>query len=53
MLALAAYGRPISFLQHTLVAIPDLFRVEDTSTLALLCLALDQQQAIEKLGVAR
>ena len=51
ILALAAYGRPIDSICRSLVAIPYLFRIEDTSTLALVCLALDPQRALSDLGV--
>jgi squalene cyclase len=50
-LALAAYGRPIDSIYSSLVAIPDLSSADDTSTLALACLALDYQRALSTLGV--
>jgi hypothetical protein len=52
ILALAAYRRPIASLSSSLAAFPDLSGTEDTSTLALVCLALDQQRALEAFGVA-
>jgi hypothetical protein len=52
ILALAAHGRPIAPLSNSLAAFPDLSGTEDTSTLALVCLALDQQRALEAFGVA-
>jgi hypothetical protein len=51
ILALAAYGRPIDSIYSSLVAIRDLSRADDTSTLALVCLALDYQRALSALGV--
>ena len=51
ILALAAHRRPIASLYSSLVALPDLSSIEDTSTLALVCLALDQQRALEAFGV--
>ena len=50
-LALAAYGRPIDSIYSSLVEIGDLSSVDDTSTLALVCLALDHQRALSALGV--
>ena len=52
ILALAAHRRPIAPLSNSLAAFPDLSGTEDTSTLALVCLALDQQRALEAFGVA-
>jgi hypothetical protein len=52
ILALAAHGRPTTLLRGALLARPDLFNIEDTSTLALVCLALDYEQALAELGVA-
>ena len=51
ILALAAYGRPIDSLYSSLVGLPELPSVDDTSTLALVCLALDHQRALSDLGV--
>ena len=51
ILALAAYGRPIDSLYSSLVVLPELPNVDDTSTLALVCLALDYQRALPALGV--
>ena len=49
--ALAAYGRPIDSIYSSLLGIPDLSAADDTSTLALVCLALDHQRALSALGV--
>ena len=51
ILALAAHRRPITLLRSALLALPDLFRIEDTSTLAIVCLALDHEHALANLGV--
>ena len=51
ILALAAFGQPIDTLQQTLASLPDLETVEDTSTLALVLLALDPERALLDLGV--
>jgi hypothetical protein len=51
ILALAAHRRPIALLRSALLALPDLFYIEDTSTLALVCLALDHEHALANLGV--
>jgi hypothetical protein len=51
ILAVAAYRRPITLLRGQLLALPDLFYIEDTSTLALVCLALDPKHALANLGV--
>jgi len=51
ILALAAHRRPITLLRRALLALPDLFHIEDTSTLALVCLALDHEHALAGLGV--
>ncbi|HKE22982.1 MAG TPA: prenyltransferase/squalene oxidase repeat-containing protein [Bryobacteraceae bacterium] len=51
ILALAAHRRPITSLRNALLALPDLLCIEDTSTLALVCLALDHEHALAKLGV--
>jgi len=51
ILALAAHRRPIAFLRRALLDVTDLSCVEDTSTLALVCLALDHEQALVNLGV--
>jgi hypothetical protein len=50
-LALAAYGRSIDSTYSSLAASPDLSNVDDTSTLALVCLALDYQRALSAFGV--
>jgi hypothetical protein len=46
ILALAAHLRPITSLHRSLVALPDLVSIDDTNTLALVCLALDFQRAL-------
>jgi hypothetical protein len=51
ILALAAHHRPITLLRGALLARPDLSYIEDTSTLALVCLALDHEHALANLGV--
>src|SRR5499433_2531865 len=43
VLALAAHRRPITFLRSALLDLTNLYYVEDTSTLALVCLALDHE----------
>lgn len=50
ILALAAHGRPIASLSGSLANFPDLSCTEDTSTLAVVCLALDQKRALEAFG---
>ena len=51
ILALAAHRRPIASLRSSLVALPNLVSTVDTSTLALVCLALDYQRALSAFGV--
>jgi len=51
ILALAAHCRPVDSLVTSLVALPDLSNIEDTSTLALVCLALDHRRALSAFGV--
>ncbi|HVO62490.1 MAG TPA: hypothetical protein VMT53_16260 [Terriglobales bacterium] len=51
ILALAAHRRPITLLRRALLTFADLVYVEDTSTLALACLALDHEHALINLGV--
>jgi len=51
ILALAAHRRPITLLRRALLELTHLFFVEDTSTFALLCLALDHEQALVNFGV--
>jgi len=51
-LALAAHRRPITLLRRALVDLTDLFYVEDNSTLAMVCLALNHEQAVVNFGVA-
>jgi hypothetical protein len=53
ILALAAHRRPIASLYRSLVALPDLVSIEDTSTLALVCLALDYGRTLSALGVGQ
>jgi len=50
-LALAAYGRSIDSIYSSLAASPYLASVDDTSTLALVCLALDYERALSAFGV--
>jgi hypothetical protein len=51
ILALAAHHRPIASLCSSLAALPDLPSIEDTSTLALACLALDYRCGLSAFGV--
>jgi hypothetical protein len=51
ILALAARRRPITLLRSALLAVPGLSYIEDNCTLALVCLTLDHEQALAKLGV--
>ena len=51
ILALAAHRRPIASLHDSLSALSDLSSTEDTSTLALVCLALDYSRALSAFGV--
>ena len=50
--ALAAHGRPTQSLLACLKSLPDLFALEDTSTLAVMCLALDYRDTLSAFGVA-
>jgi hypothetical protein len=50
-LALAAHRRPTTSLSSSLVSLPGLSNIEDTSTLAVVCLALDQPRALQAFGV--
>ncbi len=50
ILALAAHRRPIALPRRGLLALPDLSCIEDTSTLAIVCLALDHEHALANLG---
>ena len=50
-LALAAHRRLIALPRRALLALPDLFCIEDTSTLAIVCLALDHEHGLANLGV--
>jgi hypothetical protein len=51
ILALASHHRPIASFHRSLVALPDLVSIENTSTLALVCLALDYGRTLSALGV--
>jgi len=51
ILALAAHRRPVEFLAQALSRSPNLEQLEDTSTLAVACLALDYQHALAAFGV--
>lgn len=51
ILALAAHGRPVEFLVQSLSSLPGLQQIEDNSTLAAICLALDYQRALAAFGV--
>lgn len=53
VLALAAHYRPVDSLVQTLVRLPDLDQMEDASTLAVTCLALDSERALAQFGVTR
>jgi hypothetical protein len=50
ILALAAHCRPTASLSSSLAGLPDLTSIEDTSTLALVCLALDPHRALDAFG---
>ena len=52
ILALAAHRRPVESQLACLRSLPDLFAVEDTSTLAVMCLALDYRDTLSAFGVA-
>jgi hypothetical protein len=52
VLALAAHQRPIKLVRRALLDLPDLAYIDDTSTLALVCLALDHEHALVNFGVA-
>ena len=51
ILTLAAHRRPIASLHGSLSALSNLSGIEDTGTLALACLALDQSRGLSALGV--
>jgi len=51
ILALAAHGRPVELQLACSRALPDLLAVEDTSTLAVMCLALDSRDTLSAFGV--
>ena len=53
ILALAGHRRPIESLVQALSSLPDLENIEDNSTLAVTCLALDYQRALAAFGVTR
>ena len=53
ILALASHQRPIASFHRSLVALPDLASIEDTSTIALICLALDYGRTLSALGVGQ
>ena len=50
ILAMAAYGVDIEPLRRRLASMPDLHAIEDTSTLAVILLALDVKRALLDLG---
>jgi hypothetical protein len=52
VLALAAHGRPTENPLSWLKSFSDLFAIEDTSTLAVVCLALDYDSTLSGFGVA-
>src|SRR5436190_4659312 len=52
ILALAAHGRLVESHLACLRSLPDLFAVEDTSTLAVMCLALDYRDTLSAFGLA-
>jgi hypothetical protein len=52
ILALAAHGRSVSPLVDTLLHLPELDQIEDTSTLALVLLALDRARGLAAFGVS-
>jgi hypothetical protein len=51
ILTLAAHRRPIASLHGSLSALSNLSGIEDTGTLALVCLALDHSRGLSALGV--
>jgi len=51
ILALAAHGRAVESLITSLAVLPDLSAVDDTCTLALVCLATDYRRALAALGL--
>ncbi len=52
ILALAAHRRPLDSLLACLRSLPDLVALEDTSTLAVVCLALDSHDTLSAFRVA-
>lgn len=53
ILALAAYGREVRTLISSLVALPEFAANDDTTTLAVTCLASDCDRGLSALGVPR
>jgi len=51
ILALSAYGQTTESLKRRLACMPDLQAIEDTSTLALVLLALDHERTLLDLRV--
>ena len=51
ILALAAHGRAVESLVQLLSSLPDMEQLEDNSTLAVACLALEYQRALAAFGV--
>lgn len=51
IIALSAYGSPVDDILRLLISMPNLSKIEDTGTLALVCLALDHQHALSAFGV--
>ena len=51
ILALTAHRRPVTLLRRALLELTDLFDIEDTSTLALVCFALDHERGLLNLGI--
>jgi hypothetical protein len=51
ILGLAAHGRSVAPLVDTLKGLPELDQIEDTSTLALVLLALDHARGLAAFGV--
>lgn len=51
LLALAAHGRPVNSFELRLCALAGLTHIQDTGTLAAVCLALDYRSALSALGI--
>jgi hypothetical protein len=51
ILALAAHGRSVEILVQSLSSLPDPEQIEDNSTLAVTCLALDYQRSLAAFGM--